>query len=99
MRQALAAERETTWAEVFTGLADALAGRSRKPLDHVVIDEAQGPAPVELRFFAAMAPAHAHGLFLSGDVGQRIFQHPFSWASLGVDVRGRPHTLKVCYRT
>jgi hypothetical protein len=36
---------------------------------------------------------------LSGDVGQRIFQHPFSWASLGVDVRGRSHTLKVCYRT
>ena len=32
-------------------------------------------------------------------MGQRIFQHPFSWASLGVDVRGRSHTLKVCYRT
>ena len=46
-----------------------------------------------------MAPANADGLFLSGDVGQRIFQHPFSWASLGVDVRGRSHTLKVCYRT
>ena len=46
-----------------------------------------------------MAPAKADGLFLAGDVGQRIFQHPFSWASLGVDVRGRSHTLKVCYRT
>ena len=55
--------------------------------------------PAELRFFAALAPAKADGLFLSGDVGQRIFQHPFSWASLGVDVRGRSHTLKVCYRT
>ena len=32
-------------------------------------------------------------------MGQRIFQHPFSWASLGVEVRGRSHTLKVCYRT
>jgi hypothetical protein len=30
---------------------------------------------------------------------QRIFQHPYSWASLGVEVRGRSHTLKVCYRT
>jgi superfamily I DNA/RNA helicase len=38
-------------------------------------------------------------LFLAGDIGQRIFQHPFSWASLGVDVRGRSNTLKVCYRT
>lgn len=38
---------------------------------------------------------------IGGDtkVGQRIFQHPFSWASLGVDVRGRSHALKVCYRT
>lgn len=96
---ALAAERYTTWAEVFTGLADALAKRVEKPFDHVVIDEAQDLAPAELRFFVALAPARPDGLFLSGDVGQRIFQHPFSWASLGVDVRGRSHTLKVCYRT
>jgi hypothetical protein len=99
VREALAAERYTTWAAVFTGLADALAQRSVKPFDHVVIDEAQDLAPAELKFFAALAPAKADGLFLSGDVGQRIFQHPFSWASLGVDVRGRSHTLKVCYRT
>ena len=38
-------------------------------------------------------------MFLAGDMGQRIFQHPYSWANLGVDVRGRSHTLKVCYRT
>ncbi|MBN8955710.1 MAG: UvrD-helicase domain-containing protein [Rhizobiales bacterium] len=99
VRDALAAERYTTWADVFTGLADALTTRENKPFDHVVIDEAQDLAPAELRFFAALAPAKPDGLFLSGDVGQRIFQHPFSWASLGVDVRGRSHTLKVCYRT
>ncbi len=99
VREALTAERYTTWAEVFTGLAAALAARTTKPFDHVVIDEAQDLAPAELRFFAALAPARPDGLFLSGDVGQRIFQHPFSWASLGVDVRGRSHTLKVCYRT
>jgi hypothetical protein len=28
------------------------------------------------------------GLLLAGDLGQRIFQQPFSWKSLGVDVRG-----------
>ena len=99
VRDALAAERYTTWADVFTGLADALTKRESKPFDHIVIDEAQDLAPAELRFFAALAPASADGLFLAGDVGQRIFQHPFSWASLGVDVRGRSHTLKVCYRT
>jgi hypothetical protein len=99
VREALATERYTTWANVFTGLAEALEGRASKPFDHVVIDEAQDLAPAELRFFAALAPAGTNGLFLSGDIGQRIFQHPFSWASLGVDVRGRSHTLKVCYRT
>lgn len=99
VRDALTAERYTTWAEVFTGLADALKSREAKPFDHVVIDEAQDLAPAELRFFAALAAAKPDGLFLAGDVGQRIFQHPFSWASLGVDVRGRSQTLKVCYRT
>lgn len=99
VRDALSAERYTTWANVFTGLSETLAKRPHKPFDHVIIDEAQDLAPAELKFFAALAPASADGLFLSGDVGQRIFQHPFSWASLGVDVRGRSHTLKVCYRT
>jgi hypothetical protein len=99
VRDALSAERYTTWASVFSELADALAQRPHKPFDHIIIDEAQDLAPAELRFFAALSPAQADGLFLSGDVGQRIFQHPFSWASLGVDVRGRSHTLKVCYRT
>lgn len=99
VRAALTAERYTTWPEVFTGLADALGRRPTKPFDHVVIDEAQDLAPAELRFFAALAPGGSDALFLSGDIGQRIFQHPFSWAGLGVDVRGRSFTLKVCYRT
>jgi superfamily I DNA/RNA helicase len=99
VREALVAERYTTWAAVFAGLAETLVKRPRKPFEHVVLDEAQDLAPAELRFFAALAPAQDDGLFLAGDVGQRIFQHPFSWASLGVDVRGRSHTLKVCYRT
>ena len=99
VRDALAAERYTTWASVFSGLADALAQRPSKPFDHIVVDEAQDLAPAELRFFAALAPTKPDGLFLAGDVGQRIFQHPFSWVSLGVEVRGRSHTLKVCYRT
>ena len=99
VRDVLATERMATWSDVFTGLAESLTARSSKPFDHVVIDEAQDLAPAELRFFAALAPPGADGLFLAGDIGQRIFQHPYSWASLGVDVRGRSQTLKVCYRT
>jgi hypothetical protein len=36
---------------------------------------------------------------VTGDLGQRIFQQPFSWKSLGVDIRGRSKTLRVNYRT
>lgn len=99
VRQALVVDRYTTWARVFTELAETLAGRAAKAFDYVILDEAQDLAPTELRFFAALAPNAADALFLAGDMGQRIFQHPFSWAQLGVDVRGRSHTLKVCYRT
>jgi len=41
----------------------------------------------------------ADSLFFAGDLGQRIFQLPFSWKALGVDVRGRSATLRVNYRT
>lgn len=99
VRQALKAERYTTWPEVFSLLAARLGEAANKPFDHIVIDEAQDLGPSELRFFAAMAPDQADALFLAGDLGQRIFQHPYSWKGLGVDVRGRSFTLKVCYRT
>jgi len=38
-------------------------------------------------------------LLHDGALGQRIFQTPFSWKSLGVDIRGRSTTLRVNYRT
>ena len=38
-------------------------------------------------------------LFFAGDLGQRIFQQPFSWKSLGVDIRERSRTLHINYRT
>jgi hypothetical protein len=47
----------------------------------------------------AVAPTDGNNLFFAGDLGQRIFQQPFSWLSLGVDVRGRSQVLKVNYRT
>jgi UvrD-like helicase C-terminal domain/AAA domain len=99
VRKALRSERYTTWAAVFSVLAARFVEKPTKPFDHIVIDEAQDLGPSELRFFAAIAPDRSDALFLAGDLGQRIFQHPYSWKSLGVDVRGRSFTLKVCYRT
>lgn len=91
-------ERYTSWANVFTELAALFQARDRKPFQHILIDEAQDLSPAELRFFASLAPKGPDNLFLSGDIGQRIFRHPFAWSALGVDVRGRSHRLQVCYR-
>ena len=33
----------------------------------------------ELRFLAAISPESPDALFFAGDLGQRIFQQPFSW--------------------
>ena len=46
-----------------------------------------------------MAAGRPNALFFTGDLGQRIFQQPFSWKSLGVDVRGRSRNLQINYRT
>lgn len=51
------------------------------------------------RFLATLGPGRSNGLFFAGDLGQRIFQQPFSWKAIGVDVRGRSTTLKINYRT
>ncbi len=98
-RARLAGAGTVTWAQVFSGLADHYAARAEKPFSHVVVDEAQDLGVPELRLLCALAPEGENRLFFAGDLGQRIFQPPFSWKALGVDVRGRSTTLKVNYRT
>ncbi len=82
----------------FAKTTEQLAGATAKPFDFIVIDEAQDVGVPQLRFLAALAGARPDGLFFAGDLGQRIFQTPFSWRSLGVDVRGRSSTLRINYR-
>lgn len=60
---------------------------------------AQDVSVAQLRFLAAFGGERPNGLFFAGDLGQRIFQQPFSWKSVGVDIRGRARTLHVNYRT
>ena len=89
----------TTQAGMFTALAKAIAKTNNPPFDYAVIDEAQDITVSQLKFFAALGNNRPNALFFAGDLGQRIFQQPFSWKSLGVDVRGRARTLRVNYRT
>lgn len=98
-RTTLEAQGFLTWPAVFHTLADHYATKADKPFSHVVVDEAQDLGVPELRLLTAVVPEGSDRLFFAGDLGQRIFQQPFSWKALGADVRGRSTTLKVNYRT
>jgi mRNA-degrading endonuclease RelE of RelBE toxin-antitoxin system len=88
-----------THADMFGRLTEHYDVEHQKPFDFIVIDESQDISIPQLRFLAIVAGSHPNNLFFAGDLGQRIFQQPFSWLALGVDVRGRSKTLRINYRT
>ncbi len=99
VRAGLHGRKLLTHAELFTALAAALSTNKNIVFDFAVVDEAQDISVAHLRFFAALGGDRPDALFFAGDLGQRIFQQPFSWKALGVDIRGRSRTLRVNYRT
>ncbi len=98
VRAGLAERKAVTWPDLF-GRVTAHMAATKSPFDFLVVDEAQDVGVAELRLLASLAANRVDGLFFAGDVGQRIFQQPFSWRSLGVDVRGRSYTLRINYRS
>ncbi|MEJ7667917.1 MAG: 3'-5' exonuclease [Casimicrobiaceae bacterium] len=99
VRAGLKARQLITHAELFNSLATVISKGKNVVFDFVVVDEAQDISVTHLRFFAALGGGRPNALFFAGDLGQRIFQQPFSWKALGVDIRGRSRTLRVNYRT
>lgn len=99
VREILSAQLRYTPAAVFGEVATYYKERDAKPFSHIIVDEAQDLGVPELKMISAIAPKDPEALFFAGDSGQRIFQEPFSWFGLGIDIRGRSHTLKVNYRT
>lgn len=88
-----------TWPGLFCRVANSLATSNEQPFDFAVVDEAQDMGISELRLLAVIGKRRPDSLFFTGDLGQRIFQQPFSWKALGVDIRGRSQTLSINYRT
>jgi len=99
VRSRLQADGSITYAGMFRRLAEHLANGKGTPFDFAVIDEAQDVNVAQLRFLTALGTGKPNSLFFAGDLGQRIFQQPFSWKALGVDIRGRSRTLHINYRT
>lgn len=98
-RELLEAQGVNSWPGIFGKVTAYYAEREHNPFTHIIVDEAQDLGVPELRMLASIADKNADALFFAGDLGQRIFKEPFSWKTLGIDVRGRSHTLKVNYRT
>ena len=99
VRSGLREQGLVTKPELFGRLTREVERLEHPLFDHVVVDEAQDVSVSQLRFLAALVGGRPNGLFFAGDLGQRIFQQPFSWKELGVDIRGRSQTLRVNYRT
>jgi superfamily I DNA/RNA helicase len=99
VRASLSAQRLVTLSKMFSRLAAHLPEGRHPPFDFTVVDEAQDISVAQLRFLSALGGGRPNSLFFAGDLGQRIFQQPFPWKTLGVDVRGRSRTLRINYRT
>lgn len=99
LRARIAEEGKETWSSAFAKVSQIIESSQSKPFDLAVVDEAQDISVAQLRFLAAVGAGRPNSLFFAGDLGQRIFQAPFSWKSLGVEVTGRSYTLRVNYRT
>jgi len=99
VRAALTARGLITYSKMFDRVAFKLREIGHPPFEFAVVDEAQDISVPQLRFLAALGGGRANSLFFAGDLGQRIFQQPFSWKALGVDVRGRSSALRINYRT
>jgi mRNA-degrading endonuclease RelE of RelBE toxin-antitoxin system len=99
VRAGLRARQLITHAQLFSLLATAISKNKNVVFDFAVVDEAQDISVAHIRFFSALGGGRPNALFFVGDLGQRIFQQPFSWKALGVDIRGRSRTLRVNYRT
>jgi mRNA-degrading endonuclease RelE of RelBE toxin-antitoxin system len=99
VKAAMKANQLITLSQMFTDLATFYSTNVSRPFEFIITDEAQDVSIAQLRFLAALGTDSGNSLFFAGDLGQRIFQQPFSWKALGVDVRGRATTLRINYRT
>ena len=99
VRADLRAEKLITNSDLFQRLSSYFSEQDHRPFDFTVVDESQDVSIPQLRFLAALGSRDPNSLFFTGDLGQRIFQQPFSWKALGVDIRGRSRTLRTNYRT
>ena len=87
-----------TTAEMFGRLTDHFR-KEKSPFDFIIADEAQDISVPQMRLLGVLGGGRPNGLFFCGDLGQRIYQQPFSQKLCGVDIGYRSHILRKNYRT
>ena len=87
-----------TMADMASRLTDHFR-KEKSPFDFIITDEAQDISVPQMRLLAVLGGGRSNGLFFCGDLGQRIYQRPFSWKECGVDIVDRLHILHKNYRT
>lgn len=98
-RERLRDRNQLTWTDLCIRAADLLNDGLESPFDAVVVDELQDLNAAEIRFLWALARHQPENFMVVGDAGQRIYPGGFSLRSLGIEVRGRSHILRINYRT
>ncbi|GGL03493.1 UvrD-helicase domain-containing protein [Planomonospora parontospora] len=95
----LRASGRWTYLQLADEAARLLREQAAPPYRHVVVDEAQDLHPAQWRLLRAAVAPGPDDLFLTGDPHQRIHDHRVSLSSLGIEVRGRSHRVRISYRT
>jgi hypothetical protein len=95
----LKAKELITLSQMFSELAAFDSPNVSRPFEFLIVDLAQDVSVAQRKFLAATESGRGNILFFAGNLGRPIFQQPFSWKALGVDVRGRATTPRINYRT
>ena len=78
-----------TDAGVYQALTERYSVRTEKPFTHVVVDEAQDLGVAEFASCARLCRKHLMHSSLQAILVSVFSSNHFSWAALGIDVRGR----------
>ena len=98
--QYMNAERYVHRDALFNAVTRTVRQLPIRPYSHVIADELQDLANVELRFLRALTEEGPNDLFLVGDPLQRIYARKVNFTQAGINIRGvRSRRLRINYRT
>ncbi|WP_020579905.1 UvrD-helicase domain-containing protein [Actinopolymorpha alba] len=87
------------FTEAAAVAAASLGMQSKRPVDHVLVDEGQDLSPAHWQLLRALVDEHPDDLFIAEDSHQRIYGSRVVLGRYGVAIVGRSQRLTLNYRT